>query len=194
MADLGKSQRKYQITPEILEELRLAYVGGRSEVSAKLQHLSHRTRIPTYTLKEEANKRGWRCCAQRRNWSPKEDAVLREKIGIVSIDYLARQLGRTHVAIEDRARRLQLSVRIAEGYSMSDLAEVFGVHHTRVKRWADRGLLGRPHRHGLAVIFKDAAIIQFIRQYPREYNLGRVDQDWFKSMIFGHLAEDGDKV
>jgi hypothetical protein len=186
--------RKYTITPEILEELRLAYMGGRTEVSAKLRRLSIRTKIPTYRLSEEANSHGWYCCAPRRGWSAEEDSYLRERLGAASLDSIARRLKRSLRSVEARARRFKLSVRISEGYNMRDLAQVFGVHRAAVKRWMERGLFGKFHEHGQEIRVTEVNVVRFIRRYPQEYSLGRVDQTWFKAMVFGQLAELGDGV
>jgi len=75
----------------------------------------------------EANKRvGTRAPNRRRSWSAEEETILRELAGDVSLASIARPCTvacrrRNHV------RLLGLSTRISTGYSMSDLAEVFGV-------------------------------------------------------------------
>ena len=90
-----------------------------------------------------------------------------------------------------KAAKLRLSIRLPEGYNVSDLAECFGLHRSRVENWARRGLLGKPHGHGGHggnIRFAEKEIVQFIRQHPREYNLGRVDKAWFKAVVFRSLA------
>ena len=171
--------RKYTVTPEILEEIRLAYTGGRNEVAAKLRKLSERTGIPTQTLKDTANGHGWYCCSRRRRWSPQDDMYLRERLGVFSITSIARRLNRSRASVEWRARQFDLSVRITEGYT------VFGVNDGTVRRWIDRGLFGKAHQHGRAVRLTEANVVRFIRTYPHEYNLRRVDQVWLKGMLFG---------
>jgi len=192
--ELGRAGRKYTITDQIREELRVAYCGKRTEVSAKLLKLSARTAIPTWALKNEANKNGWFCCSQRRPWTAEEEELLREKAGTVSLHSIAKRLGRTRASVECRAYQLDLSLRLSEGYTLSDLAAVFGVSAGRVKRWAERGLLGRAHPHGSAVRFTESNVIRFVRNYPREYSLARIDQTWFAGIMFGSLAGYGERV
>jgi len=170
-------------------------MGNRTEVTAKLRRLSSRTEIPTWALKNEANKQGWHCCPQRRRWTGEEENLLREKLGAVSVNSIAKRLGRKRASVEDKAREFGLSVRISEGYTLSDLAGVFGVHKGTAKRWAERGLLGKAHeQQGSAIRFTESKVLRFIRGYPHEYNLARVDEIWFKSMLFGALAADGERV
>ena len=71
------------------------------------------------------------------------------------------------------------------------------MHHSRIESWARRGLLGKPHGHGGHggnIRFAEANVVRFIRRYPSEYNLGRVDETWFKAMVFGRLAGTGERV
>ncbi|HEY1221601.1 MAG TPA: hypothetical protein VGF03_21855, partial [Bryobacteraceae bacterium] len=43
--------------------------------------------------------------------------------------------------------------------------------------------------HGGNLRFSEADVERFVREHPEEYALGRVDQEWFKYVVFGHLAE-----
>jgi hypothetical protein len=190
-AKLAPHNRKYTFTPQILEELQRAYIGKRPEVTAKLRLLSARFRIPLWKLKQEANRRDWRCCPRRRFWSAEENDILRERAGSQSVECIAKLLGRTREAVENQVRKLRVSLRITAGYTLSDLAEVFGTNTDRVRRWAERGLLGKAHTRGSASRFTEANVMRFIRSYPHEYSLARVDQAWFTSMVFGHLASKG---
>jgi hypothetical protein len=88
------------------------------------------------------------------------------------------------------AGRPKFSNRIRQVYSIADLAQALGVHHRRVESWADRGLLGKAHdlgRYTGNARFTEANVVLFIREHPREYDLGRVDKIWFTAMVFGDL-------
>jgi hypothetical protein len=107
--------------------------------------------------------------------------------GTLTAGAIARRLGRTRWSVQLRAARLELSLRVRTGYNVTDLAAVFGVHRTRARGWVTRGLLGPPEAwQGLRV--SDVAVARFIRRHPHEYDLRRVDELWFKSMVFGHRA------
>jgi len=91
-------------------------------------------------------------------------------------------------------QRCSGSLRVSEGYNVSDLAEVFGVGHGRVESWARRGLLGCPTGHGGHggnVRFAATRVLRFIKTHASEYDLNRVDQEWFKSMLFSFRASEG---
>jgi hypothetical protein len=74
------------------------------------------------------------------------------------------------------------------GYSISALSKLFGTHRRLVESWATLGLLGKPHvqgRHGGDIRFTEAAVARFTRRHPQEYDLARVDREWFKGIVFG---------
>jgi phage terminase Nu1 subunit (DNA packaging protein) len=93
--------------------------------------------------------------------------------------------------VQVKAAKLGISIRLSEGYNISDLAEVFGLHRSRIESWARRGLLGKHTGHGGHggnIRFAETNVVRFIRRHPSEYDLGRVDATWFKSMVFGRYA------
>jgi hypothetical protein len=171
----------------MIEELRSAYVGRRPAVTAALRKLSARWRMPVHALRAEANKRGWYNCPPWRAWTTVDDEILREKIGIRSVSCLTKALHRSSEAVKWRARQLNLSTLPADGFTVDDLAQAFGVGDAKVRKWAERGLLGKIQKAAppLGWHFTEAAVLKFIHSYPHEYNLARVDQTWFKGMLFG---------
>jgi len=173
------AKQRPPLPPNVIEELRLAYVGNVREVSANLNRVAARTGIPKSRLKEEARKRGWRSQTERRPWTAAEVGIpIRKSVASVQL----------------KARKLRRSLRVSEGYNVSDLAEVFGVPHARVEGWAKRGLMGRPTGHGGHggnIRFATMRVLRFIKEHASEYDLGRVDQDWFKSMVFAFRASEG---
>jgi hypothetical protein len=185
------------ITPSVLQELRLAYVGTTREVSANLNRLAARTGISKQRLKYAAGKHGWRTHAEHRRWTTEEIAYLEENLGSVSVSHIARRLRRSFRSVQCAAGKLERSLRLTDGYNVSDLCEVFGLNHTRIEGWMRRGLLGKAHGHGGHggnIRFSEANVVRFIRQHPGEYDLSRVDQTWFKAMVFARLATYGERV
>lgn len=192
LSRFGLARRKMpQPSPELLQELKMAYSGNQWEVSQNLKRVSRKWGWPVGSLKYEGHKRGWRTQAERKPWRPEEAAYLREKLGTVSLFWIAKKVGHSVCSVVLQARRLGLSTRFSEGYNISNLVEVFGLSHTRIESWARRGLLGKAHGkgHGLdgaiGIRFKEEAVMRFIRKHPSEYDLSRVDQIWFKAMLFG---------
>ena len=185
----GLARRKYHWTPELVEEVRQAYCGNRRGIGAALKGLMQRTGWPAGVFCAEAARRGW--ARHLRRWSDVEDEFVSGHLGAWSSRRIARALKRTRLAVEARARELRLSVRVGEGYTLLDLQQAFGEGIHVVGRWQKRGLLGSAHRDGMGVRIPDANVVRFIREHAREYDLRRVDQVWFKSMLFGALAERG---
>ena len=184
----GQARRKYFFNEALTADLRAAYRGNKCDLSRALDQLEARTKWPRWAFRCEAIRLGIVQGGHRRLWTAEEDAHLAEWLGRISVTAIARQLGRTVLSVESRAARQELSLRAREGYNLTDLAAVLGVRYLRVRGWVERGLLGRVREwQGLRV--KEAAVARFIRRYPHEYDLRRVDEVWFKAMVFGFRAD-----
>ena len=188
LMEFGRHKRKYFFTEALTADLRAAYHGDKTHLSRALDRLTTLTKWPRDAFKREANRLGLVRRGDIRPWTPEEDAYLAETLGAVSMWAMARKLGRTRWSIESRAARLDLSRRVKWGYNLTDLAVAFGVHRDSARRWVARGLLGRT-RAWQGVRVEEKAVARFIRRYPHEYDLRRVDQTWFKAMVFGDLAK-----
>lgn len=186
---MGLAHRRYHFTSELLDELRAAYGGNKRAITAGLDRLCRRTGWPRSAFKQEARRRGWISSDHRRAWTPAEVEALREKLGAVALKQIAKTLGRSVESVMAKAEKLHLSRRIREGYTLDDLRTVFGEGPDKVRRWYERGLLGRGSANGHGVRIAEGEVARFMRAYPHEYSLRKVDQEWFKAMLFGDLAE-----
>ena len=185
------------LSPQILEELHLAYIGTRFEVSANLDRISTRAEIPKWVLKYEARKRGWRCVTSSRPWLPQEVRQLKEKLGCNSVRRIARDLNRTWLSVQVKAEELKLLNRVSQGYNIADLCECFGLHQARIERWIRRGLLGKPEgdeNGGGNLRFMTSRVARFARHHPHEYDLCRVNQAWFKALVLGSPDEEEERT
>jgi transposase-like protein len=190
MRQFGQSTRKYQWTPDLREELKRAYRGRGSELSAALGRLASKTKWPRHALKYEAIRLGIVFADPRRFWRSEEVEYLAERLGSVGIRQVAKHLRRSVSSVEAKADRLGLSCRVREGYNMADLAQVFGVSRHQVQSWLRRGLFGRIEQvQGNRVT--EASVVRFLRKYPLDYSLRRIDEEWFKGLMFGYLADEG---
>lgn len=193
----GKPRQKLPpLPPQILQELRLAYVGNKRELSANLTRIVARSGIPRSRLKHEAWRRGW-CSKTGRAWKPEELEYLTQNFGVVPVKQIARFLKRGAVSVQMKAAELNCAGRFAGGYSVPDLCQCFGLPRGRIEGWVRRGLLGKA-RGGAAsgeVRSSEASLVRFIRLNPSEYDLTRLNQVWFKAMIFGSTAgvEEGER-
>jgi hypothetical protein len=127
----------------------------------------------------------------RREWTPREDEFLADRMGVWTVRAIAQALVRSMGSVRSRAAHLALSGRVKEGYNISDLVAVLGASDGTVRGWMRRGLLGAVQdRAGLRAT--EDAVVRFLRRHPGEYDLRRVDQTWFKSMIFRRpVSSDG---
>jgi hypothetical protein len=161
--------------------LKEAYGLGKVERALAIDKLQARTKWPRHAFHQMAQDMG--LSFNRREWTAEDDAYLQERIGVMAVRAISRALKRSMGSVRARAARLELSERVKEGYNISDLVAVLGVSPGTVGGWMRRGLLGAvQERAGLRT--SEDAVVQFLRRYPGEYDLRRVDQVWFKSMIF----------
>lgn len=186
LREFGQSRRIYHFTPELRDELRRAYCGKKGELTAALNRLHRKTGWPRHAFKAEAIRLGLTTFDHRRFWTGEEIDYLREKLGVISVTRIARNLGRTVLSVESKAEKLGISRRVSEGYNMADLQVVFGESAHKVRRWMERGMFGKVHKNNGKRI-NEENVVRFLRRYPHEYDLRRVDQEWFKGMVFGTL-------
>lgn len=183
MKAFGRVRRKYIIGPELLERLQLAYAANRWELSAAIRRLGKETGWPRWMFTAEARRRGWGRLHVCKRWTIAEEDYLREHLGGMAVSAIARRLHRSVESAQDKARALRLSMRVRDGYTLEDLGEVFGAPAYRVRSWARRGLLGKwPPTNGRV---DDHTVVRFIMRHGNEIDLRRVEQVWFKAMVFG---------
>lgn len=178
----GQARRKYRWSAELHEELRAAY---RSKTKRGLTMLLDRlclvTGWPRWAFKSEAKSLGITTHDHRRGWTREEIEYLEKKLGERSTKWIAKRLGRSWESVRSRVEALRLRGRVRTGYTIDDVATCFGVCRDKARRWGERGLLGQP----VEGRFREDAVVRFIRAWPLEYDLRRVDQEWFKGMVFG---------
>jgi len=162
------------------DALRRAYriARNRSELTRNLNQFQHGSGFTRVVILSRAGMLGL-SIRTRRPWTSTEVEALREKLGQLSTSQIARHLGRTYYSVKARIASMRLSSRISEGYSQQDVQQLFGVGAQRVRRWITKGWLqlykGRVTEKSLA---------RFLRQHSEEYPLTRVDEAWFKGMLF----------
>jgi hypothetical protein len=83
---------------------------------------------------------------------------------------------------------LDHSTAAREGYDVGDLQRVFGESEGKIRGWLRRGLLVIVRGSELV---SGQAVARFASRHLHEYDLRRVDQFWFKSMLFGEPAGPG---
>ena len=83
------------------------------------------------------------------------------------------------------------SRRVRDGYTMRDLELCLGEDHHKIAGWIKNGWLEdrlqgtcRHNGNGNDIHrIREKDIFNFIRNHPREINLGKVDQTWFLDLV-----------
>lgn len=129
---------------------------------------------------------------QRRAWTGDEIDVVRECAGKIRPSALAKRLNRTHASVTAKLKQLAVSARITEGYTKEDLRLLLGVSSRSINNWIAWGWLrvvtGR---------IPETSVAKFLRQHPDQYQLSRVEEAWFKGLMFpafNHLSPRERKV
>lgn len=173
-------KKKYSWTPELDLALTRAYrfARDRKELTELLNHLQRSISFPRFTIVARAAELGL-TFQVRRHWSATEVETMRELLGSYSTKAVALKLGRTYQSVKGKIALMQLSSRIRDGYSLNDIQELIGVSSRKVDGWIRKGWIRLDSGRA-----SEAQMRKFLRRYPEEYILRRVDETWFKDLMF----------
>ena len=135
----------------------------------------------------------------RRPWTAAEVEIIERLVGKVSVLTIAKRLKRTEASVVLKIKRMGLSRRVRDGYTMRDLEDCLGESHKKIQRWIENGWLRdrlqgtqRNNGNGCDIHrFREADIVDFIRRHPEELNLGKVDSIWFLDLVLLNGKEIG---
>ena len=160
---------------------------GRTETTDDLMQYFPNT--PRWRVKRWASEMGL-SYKKAPPWSPDELDYLTEHLGVVRAEQIAKHLGRTVTAVQVRAKRLHISYRLSEGYSMRGLCEGLGVDHHKVEKWLAQGWLrgtrlgtARSDWQGDIWHFTDRNIYELVRSHPAEIDPRRVEWLWLVDIL-----------
>ncbi len=196
----GRKPAKYVWIPERDQLLRERYDG---KVKGRAADIASAFGWPAWVVKKRASTLGLCYPADRKEWTPKEERFLWQHAGRRLTHWIAKQLGRSESSVVLKLKRMKISRRWREGYTLRDLELCFGCDHHIIDRWIRQGWLnarrrgtrrngtgGRGGGPADAWIFTDADILEFIRARPLEFRLDKVDQFWFLDLALnGGLVE-----
>ena len=171
--------KRFHWTAELDEMLRRAYkqAHNRRKLSASLDEVERRTGFSRPAILSRAAE--LRLNDPRRPWSEQEVRLLAEFAGTVSKASIARKLGRSYWSVKAAFARLEFSARLVEGFTREDVAGLLGAGPRTVRGWIERGwLLVRDGR------ITESSLRRFLCEHAEEYSLSRVDETWFKGMVF----------
>ena len=173
-------RRKHVWTPQLDERLRRTYKSAHSReaLSEGITRIQRLTSFPRSVIVSRAADLGL-AIRRGRLWNSREIAALREEAGIRPVSVIARRLKRSYYSVKGELHRLQLSARMVDGYSQQDLQRLLGVSSKRVRQWIEL--------HWLTI--KDGRVpenevVAFLKRHPNEYQLNRVEEAWFKGLVF----------
>jgi hypothetical protein len=114
-----------------------------------------------------------------KRWTAAELEILGELAGTRSKSAIARKLGRSYWSVKAQCSRLCVGSRITSGYSRADVEYLLGVGARSVREWIRLGWLRLQEDR-----ITETSMTKFLRDHPEEYRLNRVDEMWFKGLMF----------
>ena len=182
---------KYIWRPEYDAYLKSHYFGGLNRRFRVLNRMIRLTGLPRWYIKRQAARLGLAMHIDRRPWTRRETNVLEKLVGRVSSATIAKRLRRPESSVVNKLKRLGTSRRVRDGYTMRDLELCLGEDHHKIAGWIKNGcLLDRfqgTRRHdgnGKDIHrIREKDILTFIKNYPQEITLGKVDQTWFLDLV-----------
>jgi len=186
-----RANLKHIWRPEYDDYLKAHYYGGLNRRFQVLNRMIRETGLPRWYIKRRASRLGLTMHQDRRPWTIAEEAIVERLVGKVSALTIAKRLKRTEASVVLKIKRMGLSRRVRDGYTMRDLEDCLGESHKKIQRWIENGWLRdrlqgtqRNNGNGRDIHrFRESAILDFIRRHPEELNLGKVDSIWFLDLV-----------
>lgn len=186
-----RAKSKYTWRPEDDAYLKAHYFGGLNRRFQVLNRMIRLTGLPRWYIKRQAAGLGLTMHMDRKPWTRAELDVLEDLVGRVSAATIAKRLQRPMTSIVNKLKRMQISRRVRNGYTMRDLEMCLGEDHHKIGGWIKNGWLqdrvqGTRRHDGNANDIhriREKDILDFLRNHPQEINLGKVDQTWFLDLV-----------
>src|SRR5216684_3651398 len=172
--------KKFHWTPGLDEKLRRAYQRAqtRTDLTYNLHLIQRSCGFTRVVILNRAAVLGL-AFGQRRSWTNEEMEILTELAGRTTIRAIAKKLSRTPASVKAKLRQLEISARVREGYTKDDLRLLLGVSAKSIRNWVDCGWLRVVNGR-----IPEPSVARFLRQHPDQYQLSRVEEAWFKGIVF----------
>ncbi len=179
-------KKKYVWTSEKDAYLRDHYDG---KVKGRAAEIAQLWGWPTWVVKKHAAQLGLCYHVDRCEYSAEEEQFLLDHAGSRTTYWMAKKLKRSHTSVVLKLKRMKISRRFRDGYTLRDLELCFGTDHHVIERWVRKGFL-RAKKRGTfrdrdAWCVSESDILRFISNYPLEFRLDKVDQLWFMDLVLG---------
>lgn len=132
---------KYSWRPEYDAYLKAQYFGGLNRRFRVLNRMIRLTGLPRWYIKRQAARLGLTMHMDRKPWTRAELDVLNDLVGRVSVTTIAKRLRRPISSVTNKLKRLQISRRVRNGYTMRDLELCLGEDHHKLSGWIKNGWL-----------------------------------------------------
>lgn len=190
--------RKYIITPEIHERIKLIY--KRDTGNGQVQALARRIGMPASKLYRYASEQGWPP-KQKKNpiWSKAELEIL-ESNAHLSMNVIRRKLKskgyhRTVVGIACKRKEMRLAKNL-KGQSASKIGFCLGVDKRFVIRAIKAGQLKArrrgtertPQQGGDEWFIREKHVREYIIENIHEIDIRKVDKYWFVDILVNNQA------
>jgi hypothetical protein len=175
----GMALCKYPWTPQMDAQLAQAYrrARGKPDLTRRLKELMRQFGYPRHILQNRAQNLGLKSWPSAR-WSEQEIETLREYGGTLQLPELARKLRRTEYSVKQKLFAMGLGCAVLDGFSMNELAELFGVHHNKVSGWLAKGWL-RLHSGRIT----HESVERFVWNQMDQYRFASCEEWWLKTML-----------
>ena len=132
---------KYVWRSEYDDYLKAHYYGGLNRRFQVLNRMIRETGLPRWYIKKRAASLGLTMHQDKRPWTAEEEESLERLLGKVSALTIARRLKRSEASVVLKIKRLGVSRRVRNGYTMRDLETCLGADHHKIQRWVADGWL-----------------------------------------------------
>jgi hypothetical protein len=184
---LRGAKPKHTWRPEYDAYLKAQYFGGLNRRSRVLNRMIRLTGLPRWYIKRQAARLGLTMRVDRRPWTLAEVNLLQSLVGCVSTATIAKRLHRPESSVVSKLRRMAISSRRHNDYTIRDLELALGEDHKKIAAWIKKGWL-QDHRQGTGRLndihrIREKDLLKFIKNHPMEICIGKTDQLWFLDMV-----------
>ena len=180
----ARTRLKYVWTPEKDRLVREAWQSGtdKPKLSEAISYAVRQTGFPRHIVRFRAAALGL-CHDTRRPWTAAERAYVEENAGTLNAKAMAKRLKRGVAGIRSFMSYRGISRRVLDGYSLNDVAGLMGVSFDTARKWLRVGIL-----HDRLGRVTEKSLKELIFRHPELYTLRKVNEEWYKALVFPHAA------
>lgn len=132
---------KYAWRPEYAAYLKTQYFGGLNRRFRVFNLMIRLTGLLRWYIKRQAARLGLTMHMDRKPWTQAELDMLEDLVRRVSAATIAKRRHHPVSSVTNKVKRLQISRRVRDGYTMRDLELCLGEDHHKISAWIKNGWL-----------------------------------------------------